>query len=522
MKRLPLLFLVFFWIASSGCLQTFYSYARDGAKKEGMTRDEQEVVMAIANREALMKKNKEGVYEIDKNRMTLDDVVKSLDRALVDLEEIQSVKEDGWQKYNEAHELWDYFRNEERIYRFLRDSARARQLQARFYELIGESPDDGGRGKKHAYDPRLFIAESDAEAPSKFASARIEDAKTNGKLKLTQTFLVFLNDKYGLKTVDPNDPNDPNRFLLKENVWGLEIKTFAIIEGEPVKAAINEYIEATRVILKRGAADDFTAIVRESRPALKVFSSANQRLNIAVGDSDKENEIGFGKPDFVEAISGIQNGFDLYLLRKDLINRLFKTPAVKGPRPKRDPPRVEIARVSGTTTDIDSRWQKSPSSAGWTVPFEYANRNRDNYNVKVVFKDDGGVNGGKKIAYIVKEWHSTGNHLKPSVGAVIEYYRPKPPYDKDDILEAKVLREESTKKLTVTRLGEQTATGFVYKSNIFAVDKPEMIDYAYGNRRFRIADRAGNDGIYESRKEISRPADYKTGVYEEEGVSSSD
>ncbi|MEK7520556.1 MAG: hypothetical protein AAB560_00565, partial [Patescibacteria group bacterium] len=74
---------------------------------------------------------------------------------------------------------------------------------------------------------------------------------------------------------------------------------------------------------------------------------------------------------------------------------------------------------------------------------------------------------------------------------------------------------ESTKKLTITRLGEQTVTGFVYKSNIFAADKPEMIDYSYGNRRFRIADRAGNDGIYESRKEIARPTDYKTGVYEE-------
>lgn len=514
MKRAFVLFLLFLSVALSGCVQTFYSYVRDGAKKEGMTRDEQEVAMAIANREALMKKGKEGVYEIDKGRMTLDDVVKSLNQALADLEEIQNVKEDGWQKYNEAHELWDHFKKEERIYRFLRDSARARQLQARFRELIGESSDGGERGKKSAYDPRLFIAESDAETSLK--SERIEDAKSSGKLKLTQTFLVFMNDKYGLKTVDPGDPNDPNRFLLKEHVWGLEIKTFAIINGEPIKAVANEYIEGTRVVLKRGSAEDLTAIVRESRPALKIFSSANQRLNVAVGDADKENEVGFGKPDFVEAVSGVQSGHDFYVSRKDLINRLFQTPIVKGPRPKRDPPRVEIARVSGTTTDIDSRWQKSSSPAGWAVPFEYAGRNRENYNVKIVFKDDdGSLNGGRKISYIVREWHSTGDHFKPSVGAVMEYYRPKPPYDKDDILEAKVLWEESTKKLTITRLGEQTVTGFVYKSNIFAADKPEMIDYSYGNRRFRIADRAGNDGIYESRKEIARPTDYKTGVYEE-------
>ncbi len=517
MKRVLFLFLLFFLVASSGCVQTFYSYVRDGAKKEGMTRDEQEVVMAIANREALMKKSKEGIYEIDKSRMTLDDVVKNLNQALADLEKIQSVKEDGWQKYNEAHDLWNYFAKEERIYRFLRDSARARQLQARFRELIGESSGDSGRSQKHAYDPRLFIAESDAEASSKFALARIEDAKTNGKLKLTQTFIVFLSDKYGLKTVDPRDPDDANRFLLKEDAWGLEIKTFAIIEGtEPVKTVANEYVEATRVVLKRGSADDFAAIARESLPALKIFSSANQRLNVVVGDEDKENEIGFGKPDFVEAASGIQNGHDFYLHRKDLISRLFKTPAVKGPRPKRDPPRVEIARVSGTTTDIDSRWQKSPSPAGWSVPIEYANGNRDNYNVKIRFKDGGDSgNGGRKVEYIVKEWHSTGDHFKPSAGAVVEYYRPKPPYDRNDILEAKVLREESTKKLTVTRLGEQTVTGFVYKSNIFTADEPEMIDYTYGNRRFRIADRAGNDGIYESRKEISRPTDSKTGIYDE-------
>lgn len=479
-----------------GCAKTYRGEFNKLAEEERYTKEQKKVSLEYSYRILFGDEQSDGTFRINFGRLPLKEVRERVENYLEDIDWVLNYQDSRMAKYLETFRLREYFERKERVFKLIYARLRAAELYTKFKELTGQTTWSRlQEDRELGYEPKIFFIE-DLSKEYPFSKTEINEARKNGFLKEIERYSVSHYRKYDRKEPDPNFPDDPHRFVWKTKKYQLRVSKYKVIVGEEKpKDNYGNYMEVFRL------RDDGT---EESAPALKAFLDERGKDAVVVLDKDREGDIGFGLPDEVEKIS--END----ILSSNMISKIF--PDKKNHRrikPQKPPQRVEIARV-GEAVDV---WEKAKSGAGWQVPFSYKMEpNRDNFNVYIEFykeKERRFKKNRKKIMYIKKQWTS-GNRYKPSPGNVVEYFKPKPPYN-EELIMAEVLHNEDTKKLRFLFPNGTEKIGFITPgSNIFIKDKPEAIAFTLGEKRWFIFDEDG-DGVYEKRKQVSETE--KTGYY---------
>lgn len=503
MKKNIILLLLALFLFSFGCKENIEGKVKKKAGDYKWNKDEAEVAFVIANRRLMAEemKDKKGAFKVNARRIKIKDVLKKTDEIIESVDAVLGTSDERWRNYLEVNGLRSEFERERKKHKIVRDRLQLVYLNSRFYELLGLSRNiDDYNGSMSGAPYSLKYLLSDEEVLKYDFVAKMDELKAKGKFREFQTVVYFITDEMAQKMKDPNYPDDSNRFVWKKIRRGLEIKTY-LASGENPLGGEAEYIEATRIEI--AMSDKGETIKRESKPVLRIFSSGYRKLSVAVVDADFEGDYGFGMPDEIFELSGIKNGAAV-LKDEKLVAYLFGQKE-KNEMPKYVKKEQNIEIVKAGERPIDE-WETSDEPNGWQVGFRYKDQMSQNYKIKVIYKTNGSAasanphSGKREIEAIAKEYYIPGEPNKPSVGAVVEYYRPISPYDKNDILDA----EAKGKKLTIYREGESAVTGIIQnKNNIFIQDKPFRVDYTEGEQRWRLEDRKENDGVFESKKKIS-------------------
>lgn len=458
---------------------------------------------------ALEKKDKDdpGTLRVDYQKIKLDKLLAVGEKQAADLEEILDTdpKNTTWYKLLEETGKRPYFEAAERALKFRVSRLKLKLNYEEFRKLLGEIENSSESEKKRkGYDVRIFLPEFDPSKDASFDAKYIEDAKRDGKLRFVGKTLVFDYELLGKKLSDPEHPFDPQHFVWKEKAEGLEITAFKVLTNSHPRDNQLHYLEAARVTHTFDKDGKIVSTERESAPALRVFTSASDSLDIVVLDKDREGELGFGLPDVVEKLgSSIISGKDLYIRHQPLLAQLFEE-KVKDKRKPLTPVTPQKFDVVEAGTKVDP-WDKSNHPKGWGIPYDYKGEKKNNYKVEIVLKPKkkGDDSQTREINFIAKIYHSASNESQPVKGDVVEYYLPVAPYNEKNILEVKV-DWSNKKKLTVERDGQPSVTAIVTSGkNLFTDDKPVAIDFNDGDTRYRIVDR-DKSGIYVYRKEISK------------------
>jgi len=467
------------------------------------------------------KDGKPGVPKIAYYKVTLDETLSAEKKQLEDAAAVLSTDPKNERTYRLLEEfgLRGYFEAMERAGKFRRARLELKLNYDEFRKLLGEidtSPEAEKRRK--AYTAQIFLPSWDPAKEAPFVAKYVEEAKKSGKFVFVGMTTVFDYELLGKKEPDPESPWDPNRFIWKEKAEGLEIRLYKVMANDRPRDKQPSYLEGTRITLKFDKEGKVVDTQRESKPALRIFASPSETLDIVVLDTDREGDLGFGFPDVVERISpSIQSGKDLYLKNQSLLAKLFveKVADMRKPLPKREPQKGEVA-AAGTPVDP---WEKAPGPQGWSVPHEYKSEKQNNYKVEIVFgpRKSGDDSPVRQIKFFAKVYHAAANEWEPVKGEVIEYYRPLPEFAEKNILEARV-DWSNKKKVTIEREGKPSISGILNPGkNAFTEEKPVAIDFTDGETRWRIADR-DKTGVYMYRMEIAK----SSGVNAEEGNSNSD
>lgn len=464
----------------------------------------------------VVKKDKDdpGSVEIDYKKIKLDNILAVERKQRDDLRDILDTNPKNKDTYRLLEEmgLRPYFEAEERSLTFRTVRLELLLNYNEFRKLLGEIDDsrESDRRRK-SYTARIFLPTFDPDRDTPFTAKYVETAKQDNKLALIGKTTIFDYERLGKKETDPEFPYDPNRFLWKERVEGLEISIYKLMNHNNPRDKNPSYLEATRIVQNFDKNGILISTVRESKPALRLFASPKETLDIVVLDTDQEGDLGFGLPDVVEKlVSGIETGKDIYLQHQSLIARLFeeKLKDKRKPLPPDKPQKLEIA-VAGTKVDP---WEKNPSTKGWSIPHEYKSEKKDNYKIEIVFKpkkvDD--VSSVRQIDYIAKIYYSATDSWQSVKGEVIEYYLPLSPFNEKDILEIKI-DYSNKRKITIEREGYPSVSGVVSPGkNGFIGDRPVAVDFSDGEMRWRIADRDKN-GVFMYRMEISKSSGSNSG-----------
>ncbi|MEK7559813.1 MAG: hypothetical protein AAB522_00730, partial [Patescibacteria group bacterium] len=116
-----------------------------------------------------------------------------------------------------------------------------------------------------------------------------------------------------------------------------------------------------------------------------------------------------------------------------------------------------------------------------------------------------------QIAYIAKEWTSSDQNT-PSVGQVLEYFKPKADFAKKNITKAAVIHFENTKKFVVDFEDGSEIIGIVTPGdNKYIEGEPFAIEYTEGQKRWRLEKDSGSN-VFNKRKEVALPK-VATGIY---------
>lgn len=458
---------------------------------------------------ALEKKDKDdpGTLRVDYQKIKLDKLLAVEEKQAKDLEEILDTdpKNTTWYKLLEETGKRSYFEAAERALKFRISRLKLKLNYEEFRKLLGEADNSlESEKKRKSYDVRIFLPEFDPEKDASFSAKYVEDAKRDGRLRFVGKTLVFDYELLGKKASDPEYPFDSQRFIWKEKAEGLEITSFKVITNSHPRDNQLHYLEATRVINSFDKDGNIIATERESKPALRVFTSASDSLDIVVLDKDRDGELGFGLPDVVLKLAGnLVSGKDLYINHQPLLAKLFEE-KVKDRRKLLAPAPPQKFEVVEAGTKVDP-WDKSPHPKGWGIPHDYKSGKKDNYKVEVVLKPKkkGDDSQTREIDFIAKIYHSASNELQPVKGEVVEYYLPQAPYNEKNVLEVKV-DWSNKKKLSIERDGQPNVTAIVTPGkNLFTGERPVAIDFSDGDTRYRIVDR-NKSGVYMYRKEISK------------------
>lgn len=471
--------------ASANCTTTIRSSFQEQCDVEKWTNEQCDVAFYLGLREKFLVENDEGDYEPNYNALTREQVIGIFDDRLQDLDDLLDPKNEDNAKFLKEFELRSDLERREAIFKAGYSRLLLVDNNYKFRGFMGElSPSQSGHMDR--FDTASVFVENLAEAYP-FASAQIEQARANGSLEEVEHVIWFSERTLGRKESDPSDPNDPNKFIWKPVIVGLELVSYKIMNDQQPKDNRVEYIEGTRVEITESG-----VVERESSPSLKMFVSGNGRNSVLVIDKDREGEIGFLLPDFIERANRINSA---EALMNDLtFSRLFHEPEDQKRVMPPDPPPITltIALVGENVIDV---WETSDD--GWTVPMMYQNDRADNYRVSVKIEgdDEDGydhASNNKKIEYFRKIWNGNGN--------VYEHFYSKSPYDQSNLVKVSV---SGTRVVMVTNEGEEI-TGYITPgNNKFIQDNPYSIEYTESEVRWLLVDE-DSDGKFEKRRQIVR------------------
>ncbi len=487
----------------SGC-QNYRSRFMDDARSRGFTEDQSLALFAYADRVFYSKKaapDKEE-YVVVYSRLKTTDVRKRLETVLSNADQILDYKNEEETKFLDVFGLRADLEHEERIFEAILARVRSAELDDVFQSWMGRTANmQVGVG---GYDiQRIFMAR-DLRTAFPFNSDQIEEAKKRGTLKEIEHGVWEFDRMFDRKEPDPQHLDDPNAFVWKSKKEALELTNYKILDVDKPDTNQGNYIEGYRTLDGK----------REQYPTIKVFFPHNSNLGILVLDVDKAGRgPGYGLPDFVERV--MINSISEIARNDQLLSRIFEDREKRiRTRPPEKPILVEIVRV-GQPMDV---WQQAPDAAGWMVPVRFQNDVRNNYNVRVKLArpshaDDPTIppDAASSVEWVAREW-TNGDNFTPSIGAVVEYFRTKPPYDQSNITKLQVIHWESTKKILL-----EFADGSVEQGNIapdknkYILDEPFAVEYTEGQKRWRIEKDAGS-AVFNKRKEITK-SNTVPGVY---------
>ncbi len=495
----------------SGCAITGQEACMDMWKERHPNyTDDQRLVLFYGSKgigcipEWLFTLDKDGIPQIAYQKIKLDKILEVDTKQLKGLDDVLNPKDLSWYKLLVEMGLRPLFEEKERAQKY-----RVARLQLKlnhevFRRLMGEAGEVPNNHNSAGYDIRIFLPDFNPEKETPFRVKEIEEAKRDGKLVLIGVTMVYDYEMLGKKEQDIEYPQDTNRFIWKRKVEGIEVKLYKIIGSNQPSDKRANYLEATRVVHELDKDGNTTAMRRESHPALRVFTSPSQQLDVIVLDTDKEGELGFGLPDIVEKlVTGITTGKELILQNQSLIAKLFEEKVTER-RQIPPPPKEQKFNAVSAGTKIDP-WEKSANPNGWPISLDYKSDKKDNYKIEVVLKllKSGETSGLRHIDYIKKIYHVAGKPWQSVKGEVAEYYRPSKSYDAPDILEINV-DLSNKKKVTIEREGQSSVSGIISSGkNAFIEEQPFRIDYSEGETRWRLEDRE-RVGKFMYRMEVSK------------------
>ena len=483
-NKIVILAIAILSIVSSGCAVTLKGSFLEQAEKEGWTKEQQYTAYYYGLRLKFLKENAQGGYDVVYSLLPNKLALSILETRLEDLKFMLDYKNKDEAKYLEAFGLRDELEKEEKIFKAVYARLKLLENFNDFKTNMGDSSSYQNQYSDRGFNSAKIFVE-DAVGAYPFVSSQIEEARTGKSLKEIEKIVWFSERTLGRKEPDPGDPEDPNKFIWKPVKVGVEFVSYKILDGDQPKDNMAEYIEGTRLEVA-----DNGNIKRESKPSLRLFVPNNGYGSVLVIDKDKEGEIGFLLPDFVERIQRVATAQEL--MNDSVLSRLFyDSEQDTRIKPKSPPPlTVEIAPVGGAKIDV---WETNPN--GWTVPMKYKNNTADNYSVALKFKGSEDEHfdhskHNKQVEYFRKNWESTGN--------VVEYFYPKPPYNEANIEQVSAFGKDLSGFLAN---GERIEGRITSGLNKFIQDKPYAIAYVQSEKRWMLRDEDG-DGKYEGRREL--------------------
>lgn len=499
----------------SGCAARYKDEVLAKAKSEGWNEAQQYAAYHYSLRLFLMEKSTAGEYVFLFPRLSKAQVRERFERFLQDFNNILDPKNEEMWRYIEFFDLRKELEREERIYKATYDRLRVAELADQFTKLIGTGSSYGEETwRVEGYNIKQVFGDN---FTSYFKSELIERAKRDGRLQPIEHIVWFADQKLAEKQPNPNNPTDPNDFIWLARRRGIELVNYKVLNpGEKPQENTGNYLEGVRLELVIDLKTNKISMQRESQPALRIFMERGGS-GVMVLDTDIENEdIGFGLPDVVETIA-VASANDL-LTSSNVIGRLFEVKQ----KYKRVPPRFPPIQFQMAPTGKEEElWEIATDVGGWKVPLGYKNKQGNNYNVKLKTEreklTDGSLGQYTIIKYLEKEWINGTNRYQPSMGAVVERYKMRPPFN-GGLVSAQVLHAEDTKKVSLVLPNGREEKGLVAPgmNNVFIEDRPFAIIYTDGQKRYMLVDE-DNDGKFEKRKELAVPPEYKTGNYTNDG-----
>lgn len=490
-------------ICFSACAPTYRDTYLKDAQDKGFNKKQQLASYGYSFR-PLFTEESSGTVKIAYWRLSKTRVREKLDSLLEDMDSILSYTDEGNYRYVDAWGLRPQLEHKEKVLEAIRARVRLAELQDQFNSLIGEIPrNEKIRERVFGYDDRKIFFENDLTKNDHFSLNAIESAKKDGTLKLIEEARASLKRQFDRKEQNPANREDENDFVWKLKAVDLQVKSYKILDNEKPDNNNADYIEMYRIPSESKP---------EIWPAVRIFMFNDRNKGVMIIDVDKKGESGHGIPDLIEPTTGQIDAKSL--LKNDALMALVYTEKKKNRTPpKQNPVFVEIARVGEGPKEY---WEIAKDKNGWTVPIEYKNPQQSNYNIKLVFakvppKEEDLY---YQIKYVKKEW-TFGGTTEPSIGGVVEYYRSKPPYGRRNLVEARVLHQENTKKVSLGfENGTQEIIQVLPGQNKFIEDKPVMIDYSVGQKRWRIK-RDENSSVFMKKREILPSGKDSTGIYNE-------
>lgn len=429
--------------------------------------------------------------------LKLTDLEKRLENLIATVDQITDYSNEDAAAFIDEFKLREEMLKDRKMLEAQLQRVKLARLQETFRSYTGVSF-HGMANENGKYDAKRIFWPKDLESAFPFSFDKIDDARARKVLEEIEHETWISSRKLDKKEPDPLKLDDPNSFIWKSKEEALELISYKISSSEKHQSNQSDYMEGFRI--PKGK--------RESKPALKIFFLQGNPNGVMVLDTDKEGELGFGIPDvvqqvFISKISDIWGNPSIIPL---LFQEKEKRIVPKKPEPKQI--NVEIAKI-GNPVDT---WEISKEQGGWTIPFGYKNDIGDNYNVRLKLEETKSeMILNRKIEYIAKEW-TGGNRGTPSVGAVVEYFKPKSPYNNNNISKAEVKHSENTKMVSFVFEDGTIDTRIVtHVSNKVIEDEPYAIEYTEGQKRWRIEKDSGS-AVFNKKKEVSFPKEV-TGIF---------
>lgn len=503
----------------AGCVPPYRQTFEDGGKDKHWTKKQTLAAFAYYDKIGWAREVKEGSgqYVVVYGKVPTTKVDSQIDNVLANLDASLDPNNKEMRQYLDTFGLRKDLEHEEEVTEAQKSRIHAAVLENQFEQIMGDKSDSGHEAQMSGgYNIRKIFTNKDLSEVFPFKSDEVEGAKKDGSLKPIETLELDLSSQYDHKAPDPALPDDENAFLWKARKMSIRLTNYKIVTEENPQDNKGNYIEGYRVVDGK----------QESKPALKIFFPNTGYGAVVLIDVDREGDAGFGMPDILETVGGLENAQDVIRDGRLLATLFQEKKSEKRVIPPHNLFKIEISR---TDKPIDP-WEKSLDANGWIVPYKYVSTTGENFNIRIKYKkvhiaeDNPGYPDGdhehsmyREIEYIAKEYTKVGKRYDASAGRVIEYYRPKGDFAKK--AQAKQVEEYDRENGNVRKIRFEfedgsEVTGLVTAgTNKFIEDKPYAKSFTEGSSRWWIESSA-NDGKYDKRKKVSPPKE-STGYYDD-------